>query len=332
MELANLVLTKNYFKFNNEFYLQKQGVSMGSPFAPNYANLFMGKFEEDHVYNNNPYSAYIKGYARYIDDVWFVFSANFEMLQEFMSYINTRLPSIKFTLESSLETVNFLDVSVRKTSTGIQTTVYRKPTDRNNYLHFSSYHPGSLKRGLPYSQMLRLKRICNTESEFENQSAEMCERFREKGYNDYTLKDSLKRIKPLDRTSLLAPKPFSASKGPSIVMSTTFSPISQSIKQVVKKHWHILSSDPEIGGAFSTLPIFANKRAANLSDKLIKRDVYIQPQHFLNTLPSGNFPCRGCINCNAMIVGDTFSHPHTGKKKSRSKGESLVKQNMWFTL
>ena len=161
--------------------------------------------------------------------------------------------------------------------------------------------------------MLRLKRICNTESEFENQSAEMCERFREKGYNDYTLKDSLKRIKPLDRTSLLAPKPSSASKGPPIVMSTTFSPISQSIKQVVKKHWHILSSDPEIGGAFPTLPIFANKRAANLSDKLIKRDVYIQPQHFLNTLPSGNFPCRSCINCNAMIVGDTFSHPHTGK-------------------
>ena len=321
IDLAELVLTKNYFKFENEFYLQKQGVSMGSPFSPNYANLFMGKFEEDYVYKDNPYGTYIKCWYRFIDDIFFVFDGNSEMLNGFLLYMNSRLPSIKFTLEASQQTVPFLDVSVTKKNGDIETTVYRKKTDRNNYLHFSSYHPASLKRGLPYSQMLRLKRICSTESEFEGQSNEMCNRFRQRGYDEQILTKSKLKISPLERTSLLTPKSPGATKKQPIVMTTTFSPISQSIRQSVKKHWHILSSDPEVGKAFTTPPIFANKRSNNLNDKLIKNDISIQPQHFLSTLPSGNFSCKNCTNCNAMITGDSFMHPHTGKK-NESKGKN----------
>ena len=146
MNLANEILTKNYFKFDNVFYLQKQGVSMGSPFSPNYANLFMGKFEEDFVYTNNPFSPSLKCWFRYIDDIFFIFNGTIDMLNGFKSYINSRLPSIKFTLEASLEKISFLDVCVKKTSNGIQTSVYRKETDRNNYLHHSSYHSSSLKK------------------------------------------------------------------------------------------------------------------------------------------------------------------------------------------
>ena len=102
--------------------------------------------------------------------------------------------------------------------------------------------------------------------------------------------------------------------GQRIVLSCTFSPITQHVKNAVKKHWHILSSDPTIAKAFSTPPIFANKRAKNLSDKLIKNDIYIEPQHFMSSPPSGNFPCNNCVNCNAMIKGEHFLHPHTGKK------------------
>lgn len=37
---ANLAPARNYFLFNEQFYLQSQGVSMGS-FGHDYANLFM---------------------------------------------------------------------------------------------------------------------------------------------------------------------------------------------------------------------------------------------------------------------------------------------------
>ena len=48
-----------------------------------------------------------------------------------------------------------------------QTTLYKKPTDRQNYIHSKSAHPFSLKKSIAYSQALRLKRICSTIVEYE---------------------------------------------------------------------------------------------------------------------------------------------------------------------
>lgn len=41
LDLVDILLEKNYLTFNDEFFLQTRGVSMGSAFAPSIANLFM---------------------------------------------------------------------------------------------------------------------------------------------------------------------------------------------------------------------------------------------------------------------------------------------------
>ena len=46
----------NIFRFGSAFYAQKKGTCMGTPMAPNYANLFMDRFEEtllDEFYKKN---------------------------------------------------------------------------------------------------------------------------------------------------------------------------------------------------------------------------------------------------------------------------------------
>ena len=45
MELMNLIFNKNHFEFNGTIYLQTGGTAMGIRFAPSFANLFMGQFE-----------------------------------------------------------------------------------------------------------------------------------------------------------------------------------------------------------------------------------------------------------------------------------------------
>ena len=49
--LEFVLTTKNKFKFNGEYYLQVGGTSIGTQTAPSYANTYMGKFEDDHVYS-----------------------------------------------------------------------------------------------------------------------------------------------------------------------------------------------------------------------------------------------------------------------------------------
>jgi len=51
-DLIKMILTMNNFSFNNEHYLQKHGTAMGTRIAPSYANLFMGKFEQQAIDNS----------------------------------------------------------------------------------------------------------------------------------------------------------------------------------------------------------------------------------------------------------------------------------------
>ncbi len=42
LRLAELVLTTNWFSFNDRFYVQVGGVAVGSKLGPSYAYLFVG--------------------------------------------------------------------------------------------------------------------------------------------------------------------------------------------------------------------------------------------------------------------------------------------------
>ena len=46
-DLIRLILTNNTFTFNGQHYRQINGTAMGPKMAPSYANLFMGKFEQE---------------------------------------------------------------------------------------------------------------------------------------------------------------------------------------------------------------------------------------------------------------------------------------------
>lgn len=47
LDLINIVLTNNYFCFQNYYYVQVTGTAMGIKIIPNYACLYMGVFENE---------------------------------------------------------------------------------------------------------------------------------------------------------------------------------------------------------------------------------------------------------------------------------------------
>ena len=75
-------------------------------------------------------------------------------------------PTIKFTVDWSKTLVNFLDVTVSVTEGVIETDLYVKSTDSQQYLLSSSCHPCYCKKDIPYSQALRRNRICSNNEFF----------------------------------------------------------------------------------------------------------------------------------------------------------------------
>ena len=137
---------------------------MGTKLATSFANIFMGDFEDKFVYSY-PVKPLIR--KRFIDDIFFIWTYGDNKLKDFVTHLNNCHDTIKFTREQSLSTANFLDITISKEDLGhIQTNLYCKPTDSHNYLMYCSEHPRHVLKGIPYSQFLRVRRICSIENEF----------------------------------------------------------------------------------------------------------------------------------------------------------------------
>ena len=162
-----LILTLNNFKFNDQNILQPNLVSMGTKCATQYANLFMGKFEEWYILPKIRDAILL--YCRFIDDIFFIWTGTVERLIKMTEELNKTHPTIKFDTQYSKETINFLDTTLTITKEGmLKTNIYSKPTDRKAYLHAKSYHPRCTKDTISFSQALRIKRICSEESDYQN--------------------------------------------------------------------------------------------------------------------------------------------------------------------
>ena len=53
-KLLELILYENVFRFNDKFYIQKQGTAMGTKMAPAYTNIFMGTLKSRIFSETNP--------------------------------------------------------------------------------------------------------------------------------------------------------------------------------------------------------------------------------------------------------------------------------------
>ena len=75
----------------------------------------------------------------------------------------------------------------------IQTTLCKKPIDRQNYIHSKSAHPFSLKKSIAYSQALRLKRICSTIVEYEKHTKNLKKQLIRKGCPETTVNQEIQK-------------------------------------------------------------------------------------------------------------------------------------------
>ena len=131
---------------------------MGTRMGPSYANLFVGYVE--HQFFNQYNGPKPEHYGRCIDDCIGTISSRREELDQFITSVNSFHPALKYTWEILETSLAFLDIKVSISGNVLCTSVHCKPTDSHSYLLYSSSHPSHVKNYIPYSQFLRLRRLC----------------------------------------------------------------------------------------------------------------------------------------------------------------------------
>ncbi|XP_069829439.1 uncharacterized protein [Dendropsophus ebraccatus] len=204
-EALAFVLSHNAFKFGDRWFQQVSGVAMGTPVACSLANLFLAVFEKKYIFTlNNHFMRYIVTFLRFMDDIFIVWSGTKAQFEQFVEYLNdgTKM-NMKFTSVFGGQQLDFLDVRVEIVDGKLVTSGFRKETATNSLLHFGSYHPPHVKKSLPYSQFLRLRRLNSTEEKFLIQSQELTDRLRERGYSAGVILEAFERARRQRRERIL---------------------------------------------------------------------------------------------------------------------------------
>jgi hypothetical protein len=329
VKLLEYVLTKNNFDFNAKHYLQVGGTAMGTKLAPSYANIFMSSFEEKFVYTYEPKPSI---WLRYIDDIFLIWEHGQESLDIFLSHLNNCHNTIKFTAEQSPSAVNFLDTTVKVgEDRKLYTTLYCKPTDSHNYLLYESAHPKHTKNSLPYSQLLRIRRICSKMEDFDSNAILIGSHFIRRGYPSHLIEEAIIKVRRKDRQLLLCPTPKDNSlETDRLFLINTFTPADQGLKNIVKHNWSILGRTNTTTPLYNHRLIFGHRRNDNLRDKLVRAKLPQnstitrnpnRPLHICST-----FNCRYCpkLDRTGTITSTSTNRQYNTRKIVSCKSNNLI--------
>ena len=320
-DLLHLVLSCNNFQFDNKHYLQIGGTAMGTKLAPSFANIFMGWFEDTFVYT---YKTQPLLWKRYIDDIFMIWPHGQYALDDFVNHLNKSHKTIKFTAETSRSLVNFLDIAVSLNDhQEIITSLYTKPTDSHNYLLYSSEHPRHLLRGIPYSQFLRVRRICTNIIDFRQHSLTLASHFIRRGYPKHLVTTALTRAELQDRTTLLNKHRETNNKAKtsqednqSFYLVVTHNPKNPPLRDIVHENWSLLNKSKTTRTLADANLIFGLRRNKNLSDYLVRASTQSTLTDMKNI---ERYPCQRPHKCRYCPIINK-----TGKIKSHSNGKTFT--------
>jgi hypothetical protein len=192
--LLEIIFNYNYFTYNNQVYKQKFGIAMGAICAPSIANIFVYYLEKIFLETYKPLF-----YARFIDDIFLIVNEEFNIDILINSFENLVLNVV------SEKTINFLNLKISLCRlTGILLfSVYYKPTNVYSYLLYSSNHPKTIFKNIPYGLFLTIRRICSSFSDYLYFSRKIYFYLLKRGYDGIFLQKVSNSVSKLNRDNLI---------------------------------------------------------------------------------------------------------------------------------
>ena len=197
-EALEYLMNNCFFTFGNTIFRQVIGIPMGSDPAPFMANLFLYHYESLWIKNlkkeDLQKARRFSNTFRFIDDLLTInddnlFSENFGDIYP---------EELQLNLESSGDSVNFLDLNLSKTNGHVEVKLYDK---RNSFpfsivrLPFSSSNiPSAMIYNCIGGEILRIGRVSSNLENFITDSKVLLDRALNQGAKKFKLERMLKRV------------------------------------------------------------------------------------------------------------------------------------------
>ena len=307
--LLQFAVKDNLILFNGKYYIQIDGVAMGSPLGPTLANIFLSYWEEIWL-EKCPKQFRPLYYRRYVDDTFLLFASE-SHVKKFLRYMNTRHDNINFTFETEVDDgLSFLDVLVSRDGSQLITSLYRKPTFSGLYTNFNSYISEKYKTGLIYCLLFRIFTLTVDWVKFHEEVKYLSDTFRKNQYPQHFFDRCVKIF--LNRK--LNPDTKTKIEKEELIVSLPF--VGKYSNEVKKKLKGLAST--HLQSNFKISVVWSSGRTLR-SFFAFKERI---PMH-LRSMILYRFTCDGC---NSIYIGKTKRHflvracEHLGKSFLTGKG------------
>ena len=117
---------------------------------------------------------------------FFIWTHGEEQLKLFLKDLNKFHPNLKFTYKTSRNSVNFLDINVSLKDGAIFTG--------HQFLHYKSSHPNHINNSIPYSQALRISRLCSSQKDFSAHISNLKDWFLVRDYPQKVVSKQIEKV------------------------------------------------------------------------------------------------------------------------------------------
>jgi len=271
-KLLKLVLYRNAFEFNGQFFLQISGTPMGLRSSVSLSCLVANTLVKQILELDD----HILSFHVYMDDTLLLWSGSMAQLDSFITKINDLHPTLKFTHEASNHEIQFLDLTIYKgerfkSENILDIKNFTKPTETWGYLQRNSCHYPPVFKGFIKGELIRLVRNSSDQDTYEQRKKIFTDSLLNRGYTSNEIEAASKEVSFEDRHTFISEKTTKGKDIPLVFKIRYFPQITNShIKNAILKHWEIIRKRPALLKIFPKMPIFAFSRAENLSDILVR--------------------------------------------------------------
>ena len=312
LEAIEITLDNNLKISNGNMYVQISGTGMGPNNACQYADAALSPL--DHKICNSEDITTPQFYGRYRDDIYVAWTDSLEKLNEFLEWLNTYHPNLKFTMSTpSTIGTEFLDLFIYTNGSKIETKTYSKPSDAHSYLLPQSCHPTHIAENIPYGVAHRVFKNCSVKEEYSRSRIEYTEYLEDRNYDNDLINSAFDKVEKLDRNKLInSDSLHKESSERCYPLVCDFNPSLPPVGRILNKNKFILGLDPTLKNVIQPSKVFTSYRGnktlketlvpSKLSNDCLSRDVLIDviPENINNVVePSGSTTEGGCFHCKS---------------------------------